>query len=207
MVDEGEGKGTVVVVGKKKERVEPKVKKVEEKEVAQTKVGISEGVLVYTSTPEDRLWANGGMVAKVVSGDSSLSIQQRLEDAGFNNVVVTLMGSDRVFLYCTGDADIWNVFNEALHFFGMMFSNIHKWVLDDEKYERGAWIRIYGTPAHAWNESFFKICASGCGRYIRSDDCTVDRARLDNCGCLFLPRFWRLLMYHLQCSLMVENIC
>lgn len=32
---------------------------------------------------------------------------------------------------------------------------------------------------HAWNELFFKIFVSGCGRYICSDDCTVDRARLD----------------------------
>lgn len=115
MEDGGEGKGKVVVVGKKKERVadgergwKPKGRKVEETDAAQTNDGLFEGVLVYTSTSENRLWAKGGMVAKVVSGDSALSIQPRLEDAGFNNVVVTPMGSDRFFLYCTGDADIWN---------------------------------------------------------------------------------------------------
>ncbi|AES70226.2 hypothetical protein MTR_3g049960 [Medicago truncatula] len=126
------------------------VPKGEAKVDAQTSEDIPNGMLLYNSTSEDRLWANGGIVAKVVSGDSSLSLQQRVGDAGFSNIVVTLMESDRVFLHCTRAEDMLQVFNE-----------------------------VYGTPVHAWNELFFKICVSGCGRYIRSDDCTVDRARLD----------------------------
>jgi len=59
-------------------------------------------LLLYNSKPEDRLWAKGGMVAKVVSGDSSLSLQQRVEDAGFVNVIVTPMGSDRFFCIVRG---------------------------------------------------------------------------------------------------------
>lgn len=48
------------------------------------------------------MWANEGMVATVTSGDSSLSLQQRVDDAGFVNVVVTPLGSDRVFIHCLG---------------------------------------------------------------------------------------------------------
>lgn len=39
------------------------------------------------------------MVASVLEGDSTLSLQQRVEDAGFMSVVVTPMGGDRVFLH------------------------------------------------------------------------------------------------------------
>lgn len=73
------------------------------------------------------MWANGGMVATVTSGDSTLSLQQRVEDAGFLNVVVTPMGSDRVFIHCLNGDDIWKVFNDAIHFFGMLFKDLHKW--------------------------------------------------------------------------------
>ena len=45
--------------------------------------------------------------------------------------------------------------------------------------ERGAWIRVYCIPAHAWNADFFKICASSCGRFVRVDECTSDRGRID----------------------------
>jgi len=161
----------------KKKVMESKLKKVARSDGG--KANFNESVLLYSSKEEDRLWANRGMVTKVVSGDSSLSLQQRVDDAWFDNVVVTPMGSDRVFLHCVGEEDIWHVFNEAIHFFGLLFSKIHRWSAVDVKYERGAWIRVYGTPVYAWNESFFKTCVMKCGRYIRSDDSTVDKARLD----------------------------
>ena len=111
----------------------------------------------YKSLVEDRNWAEKGMVASVFEGDSTLSLQQRIEDAGFKTVVVTSMGGDRVFLTCTGGEDIWHVFNNALHFFGMLFYKLHKWSMADVQYERGAWLRIYGVPVQAWNVAFFKL--------------------------------------------------
>lgn len=133
----------------------------------------------YKSTVEDRNWADKGMVATVYGGDSTLALQQRIEDAGFNTVVVTPMGGNRVFLYWTGGEDIWHVFNNAIHFFGMLFYNLHKWSLEEAHYERGAWLRIYGVPVQAWNVSFFKLCVMDIGRFVRVDDCTDDKARLD----------------------------
>jgi len=118
-------------------------------------------------------------VERVVSRDSSLSLQQRVEDAGFVNVVVTPMGSDRGFLHCLGGDDIWKVFNEAIHIFGMLFADLQQWSPIGIIYERGAWLRIYGTLMHAWNELFFKLSVSRCGRLIRSDSCTMDKVRFD----------------------------
>jgi len=140
----------------------------------------------YTSLIEDCNWVRAGMVATSVSGDSTLAIQQRVEDAGFSSIVVTPMGSDCVFLDYTCNDDIWQVFNSAIDFFSMLFANVHKWTSKDDCYERGAWIRVYGTSAHAWNEAFFKIGVSGCGRFLRADVCTVDKARLDYASVLVL---------------------
>jgi len=60
-----------------------------------------------------------------------------------------------VFLHCIEGEDIWTVFNDVVHFFGMLFSTIRKWSPSEFKYERGAWLRIYGVPIHAWTEDFF----------------------------------------------------
>lgn len=46
-------------------------------------------------------------------------------------------------------------------------------------FRRGAWLRVYGIPIHAWNESFFKLCILECGSYLRSDNCSMTRQRLD----------------------------
>jgi len=45
--------------------------------------------------------------------------------------------------------------------------------------ERGAWVRIYGVPLHAWNYDFFKLCVYDCGRLLRIDDISLDRDRFD----------------------------
>lgn len=110
---------------------------------------------IYRSKVADLEWAKAGMVALVIAGDSTLALQQRIEDTGFLSVVVIPLGGDRVFLHSTGGEDIWHVFNEAIHFFGMLFNNIHKWSVTNVKYEHGAWLRVYGIPAHAWNDDFF----------------------------------------------------
>jgi len=45
-------------------------------------------------------------------------------------------------------------------------------------FRRGAWLRLYGIPIHAWNGNFFKLCVMDCGSYLRSDEMTLDRGRL-----------------------------
>lgn len=89
------------------------------------------------------------------------------------------MGGDKVFLHCSDGGDIWEVFNNVLRFFELLFANLQKWSPSEVRYERGAWVRIYGVPIHAWNVDFFRLCVSGTGRFIHADDGTVDKARLD----------------------------
>ena len=136
-------------------------------------------ILIYKSSVEDRSWARSGMVSHVKAGDSALSFQQWIEDAGFPNVVVTPLGGDRVFLNCTGDEDFSKVLSGAQDFFGMLFSNFHKWSESLVRYERGAWLHVYGIHVHAWNDVFFRLCVSGISRFVFVDECTADKARLD----------------------------
>jgi hypothetical protein len=46
-------------------------------------------------------------------------------------------------------------------------------------FQRGAWVRIYGIPLHAWNDNFFKLCVMDYGRFLRSDGYTAAKERLD----------------------------
>ena len=141
--------------------------------------GKKECLLEYQSNQEDMDWAESGVVATVVLGETILSIQQRVDDVGFNNVEVISMGGDKVFLRSRNNEDIFHIFNESIHFFSLLFSKVQKWTSTEVCYERGAWVRLYGTPAHAWNLNFFKMCVLNFGRFVRTDECTVDRGRID----------------------------
>ena len=84
-----------------------------------------------------------------------------------------------MFLQCFDGGDIWQLFNDVVHFFGMLFANIQQWSASEVVYERGAWIRVYGVPIHAWNDDCFRLCVLGLGRFLHTDECTVDKARFD----------------------------
>jgi hypothetical protein len=59
-----------------------------------------QGFYTYTSNQEDRLWASSGLLATVVTDDSMLLIQQRVDNVGFHHVDVIPLGGYRVFLRC-----------------------------------------------------------------------------------------------------------
>jgi len=49
-------------------------------------------------------------------------------------------------------------------------------------YDRGAWVRCYGVPLHAWDDIFFLELASSQGRLLKIDDITSNKERLDYKG-------------------------
>ena len=46
-------------------------------------------------------------------------------------------------------------------------------------FQRGAWVRLYGIPLHAWHENFFKLCVMDSGRFLKTDNCSLNRERFD----------------------------
>ena len=133
----------------------------------------------YTSSASDMLWASKGMVASVLNGDAIPVLQRRIFDAGFVKLVIILLGADKVFLRSLDDVDVSTMLSEGTEFFNKLLSKPVRWNKDTVLRERGAWVRIYGVPLHAWNYDFFKLCVYDCGRLLRIDDITLDRDRFD----------------------------
>ena len=133
----------------------------------------------YTSSVTDMPWASKGLVVSVLNGDAILVLQRRIFDAGFVHLVIILLSADKVFLRSLDDVDVSTMLSEAIEFFNKFFSTPVRWNKDTLVRERGAWVRIYGVPLHAWNYDFFKLCVCDCGRLMRVDDITLDRDRFD----------------------------
>jgi hypothetical protein len=106
-------------------------------------------------------------------------VQNRINDAGFADLVITPMGADKVFMRRAEGGDVWSVVAGAEDFFRHVFSNWTRWDADGRSYQRGAWVRLYGVPLSAWNVDFFKLCVFECGRFIRADSCSAEKDRLD----------------------------
>jgi hypothetical protein len=121
------------------------------------------------------------VVATISNGEALPIIHNRIVDAGFSELDIIHMGADKVLIRSTSAIDVTNVIDGAKEFFDLFFSNRVRWKKETALgyAQRGAWVRLYGIPLHAWNEIFFKLCVMDCGRYLRADSYTVEKVRLD----------------------------
>lgn len=129
----------------------------------------------YRAAATDVAWACSGVLATVRDGNSIPLTQHRIWDAGFDILNLIPLGADKVFISSTQDIGVMSVINGALDFFNLLFGNFKPWNFDLASCQLGAWVRIYGIPLHAWNESFFKLCVLDCGRFLRSDGVSFDK--------------------------------
>ncbi|GAU48515.1 hypothetical protein TSUD_244350 [Trifolium subterraneum] len=133
----------------------------------------------YCTKPDDVQWVHNGLVATVINGEAIPVVQNRITDAGFTDVEIIPMGADKVFVRSSEEIDSMSIVSSAKEFFKLVFSNWTRWDKVVQPYHRGAWVRLYGIPLHAWDEQFFKLCVYDCGRFLRTDNCSADRDRLD----------------------------
>jgi hypothetical protein len=106
-------------------------------------------------------------------------VRNRIADAGFTDVDVIHLGADKVFIRSTAGLDVMSMMESAREFFNLIFSHWAGWKDMVTHVQRGAWVRLYGIPLHAWNESFFKLCVLDCGIFLRADSYTVEKDRFD----------------------------
>ncbi|AET02659.2 DUF4283 domain protein [Medicago truncatula] len=134
---------------------------------------------MYRFIGEDLQWARSGFLASVLNGEAIPVVQTRIEDAGFKDLDVIPLGADRVFMRSASDVEVSTIIAGARDFFDHIFLNIVRWEKQSVPFQRGAWLRLYGIPLHAWNENFFKLCVFECGRFLRSDGCSMEKERFD----------------------------
>ncbi|XP_039690367.1 uncharacterized protein [Medicago truncatula] len=136
-------------------------------------------VRMYRSSVEDLQWARSGVTATVTNGESIRGVQDRIADAGISEIDIIPLGADKVFIRSMSEVSVTTILNDAKDFFAYFFTNIVRWDKNLVPFQRGAWLRLYGIPLHAWNESFFKLCILDVGRLLRMDTCTVEKERFD----------------------------
>jgi hypothetical protein len=118
-------------------------------------------------------------VATVANGEVIPMVRRRIADAGITDVEVIHLGADRVFVRSKAGLDVVPMMESAREFFNVIFTHWAGWENKATPFQRGAWVRLYGIPLQAWNDSFFKLCVFDCGRFLRADSYTTEKDRLD----------------------------
>ncbi|GAU47370.1 hypothetical protein TSUD_403730 [Trifolium subterraneum] len=129
----------------------------------------------YKTKVDDVCWAQTGLVATITNGEVVPVVQNRITDARFNNLTLIPLGANKVFIRSMVGEDALEVVIGAKDFFILIFSHWKRWDFCPQTYKRGAWVRLYGIPVHAWNVNFFKLCLFDCGMFLRADSCSADK--------------------------------
>ncbi|MCI26078.1 DUF4283 domain protein, partial [Trifolium medium] len=93
------------------------------------------------------------LVATVTNGEVVPVVQNRITDAGFNELVLIPMGADKVFVRSLVGVDALSIVNSAKEFFNLLFSHWTRWDKNVLPYQRGA--------------------------FLRADSCSTEKGRLD----------------------------
>ncbi|MCI28617.1 DUF4283 domain protein, partial [Trifolium medium] len=59
------------------------------------------------------------------------------------------------------------------------FKEVRPWSAKEIDQERLVWLRVYGIPAHAWNDDFFALISKPWGHFLNADDGTSKKLSMD----------------------------
>lgn len=113
---------------------------------------------------------NQCFVGKIKSPLHSFSIQKRVYNMGFFSVKTILMGADLVLISSEDFESLNVIFEDSKEIWESMFCSIERWRPSLVAKERLVWLRVSGTPIHAWGQKFFKFLVFGKGQYIDLDE-------------------------------------
>jgi len=95
-------------------------------------------VRMFRSQENDLKLARKCVIATVANVEVIPLVQNKVEDTGFTDLDIILMGADKVFIHTLSDTDVLKTLEEANECFDHLFSNIVRWDKKVVPFHRGA---------------------------------------------------------------------
>ncbi|XP_058783790.1 uncharacterized protein LOC131658522 [Vicia villosa] len=95
------------------------------------------------------------------------------------SIRVTYLGPNLCLLEDLIEGEIEEFIKVRKEWWQLWFSSIQPWNPSDVDKERLIWIKITGVPCYVWGEIFFKRLADLFGRFIKCDEGTALKSRMD----------------------------
>ncbi|KAK2369434.1 hypothetical protein QL285_082569 [Trifolium repens] len=118
-------------------------------------------------------------VGVVANPGTTYNIQNAFHMQGYFGVKITPLGSNLSLLEGQEEGEVEALMEDAKDWLDQWFKEIHPWSPKDIDLERIVWLRIFGVPAHAWNDAFFIQVARPWGTFLNVDDVTNKKITMD----------------------------
>lgn len=105
-------------------------------------------------------------------------VQEKVHEASYFNIIVTLMGGDLVLIDSECPQDTMEFVERAKESWSLYLSWVDQWSPRIMSRERQTWIKCFGIPAHVWEEKFFRFLFFGRDSIVEIDENTRNKRRL-----------------------------
>ncbi|KAK7273224.1 hypothetical protein RIF29_14273 [Crotalaria pallida] len=124
-------------------------------------------------------WLGKCFVGKLVNVEDVEKVQTKLCAVGLYNIKAMRMGGRCVLLEADDDCDVVECLQSNYTWFQGLFEEVKRWNPVVMVHERVIWVQCFGIPLVAWEERFFSLVATVPGSFIKLDDATTLKSRLD----------------------------
>ncbi|KAK7275434.1 hypothetical protein RIF29_16551 [Crotalaria pallida] len=124
-------------------------------------------------------WLKGAHVGKLRELEMVEGIHDAMQEEGITTIKTLHMGGDLMLLMPLEGEEIMEILKDTEEFFSNWFVYIKPWEENDIAGYHITWLNCGGIPLQAWNESFFKVLTSKFGSFIKTDNETRDRSKID----------------------------
>ncbi|XP_058726466.1 uncharacterized protein LOC131597816 [Vicia villosa] len=117
---------------------------------------------------------------KTVFFAAAKKIKQIFYEEGLFSIRITLFGPNLCVLKDLVRGEVEALIEERRGWWENWFSSIRPWAPNDVDTERLTCLRIYGIPCNVWGEGFFKLVTETVGTFIKCEESTETRFRMDD---------------------------
>ncbi|XP_058775246.1 uncharacterized protein LOC131649501 [Vicia villosa] len=124
-------------------------------------------------------------VGVIKEAEVALKIKQIFYEEGLFSIRITLLGPNLCLLEDLVCGEVEALIEERRGWWENWFFSIRPWAPKDVDAERITCLRISGIPCNVWVERFFKVVAESVGTFIKCEETTKARIRMDEARVYF----------------------
>lgn len=142
-------------------------------------IGLYDKINPFSSNSEEANHYKKAFIGRIKHPGIDVDLKKIFMEEEIFSTRVTNLGPNLCLLEDLIESEVENFINEKKSWREQWFDCIKMWESLDIDRERFAWIRIYGVPFHVWGEQFFRMLAESWGLFVKSDEGTSLKSRMD----------------------------
>lgn len=134
--------------------------------------------LSYKSEESEKLWLKDCLTGVLKDKYSWVTDGESIQQECGQKLITRYMGGDLVLIQSASGEKTVDAIAKQQDWSLKWFESVQQWSESDVHSRRTIWTQWYGVSLHAWNEKFFRMVSTKIGTFVRADNDTISRRKI-----------------------------